>query len=165
MKDHYLMFAAYNAWANTILYKAVGELSDEQYRKECGAFFGSVHRTLNHVLVGDTIWMNRFQATSTNLKSVDAILHEDFKELRLARNAMDVRISEFFGGLGENELASNFTFQTIINSETVSQPLAPALANFFNHQTHHRGQLTTLVKQAGYEPGVTDLMWLPGVER
>lgn len=159
MKNHYLMFAAYNKWGNDILYDAVAKLSDEQYRKDCGAFFGSVHNTLNHILVGDTVWMSRFQRTATNLKSLNANLHEDFDELIIARNAMDVQISEFAKNLSEDDLASNFTYQTIVDPEIVTQPLAPALAHFFNHQTHHRGQVHCLLSQLTGDAPPLDLIY------
>lgn len=159
MKDHYLMFAAYNKWANDILYNAVAELSDEQYRKDCDAFFGSVHGTLNHILVGDTLWMSRFQGKDSNIKSQDVILHEDFETQKNARSAMDARIIEFVKNLSKEDLEINIRFQTIINPETITHPFSPALAHFFNHQTHHRGQVHCLLSRLTGDAPPLDLIY------
>lgn len=164
MKDHYLMFAAYNVWANNILFNAVSELSDEQYHKECGAFFGSVHGTLNHVLVGDIIWMSRFQGTNSDLRSLDTILHENFDDLKSARIEMDAKITNFINGLEENDFSSTFTFQTIVDPVTLTQSYSPALAHFFNHQTHHRGQVHGLLSQLIGDPPSLDLIYFQRIQ-
>jgi len=87
------MLAGYNAWANRRLYDAAAELDDADYRADHGAFFSSVHGTLNHLLVGDRIWMHRFTGEGPSLTKLDAILYEDFAELRAAREAEDDRIA------------------------------------------------------------------------
>ena len=159
MKEHYLMFAAYNVWANDILYNAVAKLSDEQYRKDCGAFFGSVHGTLNHLLVGDIIWMHRFDGKGEPLKVLDMILHEDFDALLAARKIMDERIIDYAHSLDEATLAASFSYRTIVNPEEITQPLSPALAQFFNHQTHHRGQVHSLLTRLAGEAPSLDLLY------
>ena len=159
MKDHYLMFAAYNAWANDILYKAVAKLSDEQFHRDCGAFFGSVHGTLNHLLVGDNLWMSRFQRKESNIKSQDTVLHEDFDGLKFARSAMDVQIIEFVQNLSKKDLESELEFQTILNPVVITHPFSLALAHFFNHQTHHRGQVHGLLSQLTDDAPPLDLMY------
>ncbi|GGK27203.1 DinB family protein [Salinarimonas ramus] len=143
--DRYRDLAAYNAWANTRLYDAAAALPDDAYRSEQGAFFGSIHRTLNHVLVGDTIWMGRFTGDGTPPPALDAVLYDDLVALRAAREAMDARIVGFVAGLDDAALARPFTYLTIVNPSRVAQPLAPALDHFFNHQTHHRGQVHALL--------------------
>jgi hypothetical protein len=92
------MFAGYNAWANERLYSAAAMLSDSEYRADHGAFFGSVHGTLNHLLVGDRIWMQRLTGEGEAPARLDAILHEDFGALRAAREAEDARIVAFVEG-------------------------------------------------------------------
>jgi uncharacterized damage-inducible protein DinB len=140
MKSRYQMFAAYNAWANARLYDAAAQLSDIDYRADRGAFFKSVHGTLNHVLVADRIWMKRFTGTGEHPPSLDAILHEDLASLRAARIEEDARIRQWIESRSEQDLAGTFRYRTIVQPRTVEQQLAPALDHFFNHQTHHRGQ-------------------------
>lgn len=153
------MFAAYNQWANNILYQAVAELSSEQYHRDCGAFFASVHGTLHHILVGDLVWMSRFEGTDDAPKSFDVFLHESLDTLHAARLKMDERIVSFARGLSENDLASEFTYRTIVDPATLTQRLAPALAHFFNHQTHHRGQVHTLLSQLTGDAPPLDLIY------
>jgi uncharacterized damage-inducible protein DinB len=152
MTDRYRMFAAYNAWANERVYQAAEKLSGADYRADRGAFFKSVHGTLNHLLVADRIWMRRFTGSGDAPSQLDAILFEELAPLREARRAEDLRISRYADGLGDATLAGELTYRTITNPETVTQPLAPALDHFFNHQTHHRGQLHCLLTSiAGQE--------------
>ncbi len=153
MKSHFWMFAGYNEWANRRLYEAAAALSDAEYRADRGAFFGSVHATLNHVLVGDRIWMNRFDGSGPTYSRLDEIPFDRFAPLRSAREAEDRRIIEWIDALNADALGGSFTYRTIVNPAEVTQRLAPALAHFFNHQTHHRGQvhgiLTALRGKAG----------------
>jgi uncharacterized damage-inducible protein DinB len=136
----YKMFAGYNAWANERLYNAAEKLGADDYRADRGAYFKSMHGTLNHILVADRIWMKRFTGQGEAPGRLDAILHEDIGSLRAARDREDARISAYVDQLTEAELAANFSYMTIVNPKQVTQPLAPALDHFFNHQTHHRGQ-------------------------
>ena len=149
---HYRMFGRYNAWANSRLYDATARLSPEQYRADRGAFFKSVHGTLNHLLVTDRIWMQRFTGTGTSPDRLDTILFETLDELRPAREAEDRRIVDFVDGLDDTRFAGSIRYRRVSSPEVFEQPLAPALAHWFNHQTHHRGQvhavLTGLVGQA-----------------
>ena len=145
MTERYRMFAAYNAWANERLYEAAAKLSDVDYRADRGAFFGSLHGTFNHLLVGDRIWMRRFTGAGEAPAKLDAILYGTLGELREARRAEDLRISRFCGGLDAAALAGEFSYRTITKPATVTQQLAPALDHFFSHQTHHRGQAHCLL--------------------
>jgi uncharacterized damage-inducible protein DinB len=140
MKSRYQMFAGYNAWCNERLYDAAAQVSDADYRADRGAFFKSLHGTLNHLLVGDRIWMKRFTGAGELPPSLDAILYDDFAALRAARRSEDTRISRYIDGLGEDDLVRSFRYRTIVNPQTIEQALSPALDHFFNHQTHHRGQ-------------------------
>jgi uncharacterized damage-inducible protein DinB len=143
--SRYPMFAGYNAWCNERLYAAASALSDADYRVDRGAFFKSVHGTLNHLLVGDRIWMHRFTGEGELPKSLDAILYEDFAALRAARRAEDTRISGYLESLSDADLAGSIRYRTFVNPATIEQQLAPALDHFFNHQTHHRGQAHALL--------------------
>jgi uncharacterized damage-inducible protein DinB len=148
MQAHFAMFAAYNRWANARLYDAAAKLSAEDYRAVRGAFFGSLNGTLNHVLVADRIWMHRFTGNGPQPTRLDEILFEDLTSLAKARRAEDERIVGYIAGLSEADLAGMFTYRTIVKPAEITQSLTPALAHFFNHQTHHRGQAHTLLTVA-----------------
>jgi uncharacterized damage-inducible protein DinB len=145
MLSRYRMFAGYNAWCNARLYAAAATVSDADYRADRGAFFRSLHGTLNHLLVGDRIWMARFTGAGEVPKSLEAILYDDFAALRAARIAEDARISRYIAGLSEADLAGSIRYRTFVRPAEIEQPLAPALDHFFNHQTHHRGQAHALL--------------------
>ena len=145
MLARYRMFAGYNTWCNTRLYDAAATVSDADYRADRGAFFKSLHGTLNHLLVGDRIWMQRFTGQGELPPSLDAILYDDFAALRAARQAEDQRIGSYIASLKEDDLEKPFRFRTIVRPQEIEQPLWPALDHFFNHQTHHRGQAHALL--------------------
>ena len=149
MKDHFAMFALYNRWANERLYDAMRQVPDADYRAPRGAFFGSLHGTLNHLLVADRIWMRRFTGDGPAPTRLDEILHEDFRALESARQREDERIIAYVDFLSEADLNAEITYRTLTNPDDVTQPLGPALAHFFNHQTHHRGQAHCLLAQIG----------------
>ncbi len=145
MKSRYQMFAGYNAWCNERLYDAAARVSDADYRANRGAFFKSLHGTLNHLLVGDRIWMRRFTGAGELPPSLDAILYDDFAALRAARRSEDVKIKRYIDRLSDADLAGTIRYRTVVRPQTIEQPLAPALDHFFNHQTHHRGQAHALL--------------------
>ena len=142
---HYRMFGHYNAWANSRLYDAAARLSNEQYRADRGAFFKSVHGSLNHLLVTDRIWMQRFTGEGEAPNRLDAILFETLDELRVARETEDRRIVDFVERLDEARIAGTIKYRRVSSPEQFEQHLAPALAHWFNHQTHHRGQIHALL--------------------
>ena len=148
MLAHYQMFAGYNAWCNERLYEAAAKIPDADYRANRGAFFKSLHGTLNHLLVGDRIWIQRFTGRGEAPSSLDEILYDDFTQLRAARRLEDERISGYIGALREDDLTKTIRFRTVVSPQTIEQVLAPALDHFFNHQTHHRGQAHALVSAA-----------------
>lgn len=158
MKDHFVMFAQYNRWSNQRIYDAAALLSVVDYRADRGAFFGSLENTLNHILVGDRIWMHRFTGSGPTYTDLATVPYGDLVSLRDQRGAEDKRIIAYVDGLSDDDLAKNFTYRTIINPADVSQPLSPALAHFFNHQTHHRGQAHTLLSGLGVDPPSLDLI-------
>ncbi|TAV47858.1 damage-inducible protein DinB [Rhizobium leguminosarum] len=159
MLRHYRMFAAYNRWANTQVYAAAAELSDAEFRNDRGAFFGSLHRTLNHLIVADRIWMKRFTGTGEAPTTLDAVPFEDRDALAAARKAEDERIIAWTGMLDERTLAANFTYVTVVQPAEITQPLSAALAHFFNHQTHHRGQCHMTLTALGKPSLTLDLIY------
>jgi uncharacterized damage-inducible protein DinB len=174
--DNYRFLARYNQWFNARLLEACEQLSDDQRKQDRGAFFGSIHRTLNHLLVGDQVWLKRFrqcgldhgwQAPSLDEAVLDlpqgtalnSVLFDDWAATRAKRVQLDAAIVQWAadmpGGFGQ------FTMR-YANSVGVQRvhPAWQAMTHFFNHQTHHRGQVTALLMQAGVDPGVTDLIAL-----
>ena len=158
MKKHFMMFAAYNQWANGRTYDAAALLSDEEYRRNTGAFFKSMMGTLNHIVAGDRIWMKRFTGEGEAPAALDAIIHADFAKLRATRETEDSRIVKWIGSLSEKALEGRFTYMTVTDMRTISQRLAPALDHFFNHQTHHRGQAHMILTSLGRPSVQLDLI-------
>ena len=156
---HYRMFGHYNAWANSRLYDAAAGLSAEQYRADRGAFFKSVHGTLNHLLTTDRIWMHRFTGEGDAPSRLDTILFENFDKLRAAREAEDRRIVSFVDGLDEGRIAGTIRYRRVSSPEQFEQQLAPALAHWFNHQTHHRGQVHALLTGLAGQAPELDLLY------
>ncbi len=154
----------YNRWMNDRLYGCCSKLSDEERKRDVGAFFKSIHGTLNHLLLGDRIWLGRFTGTPFVVKSLDQELYSDFAQLRSERKATDVAISDWSSSLSEADLAGELPYMSVVNPKPRRLPLWLAVTHFFNHQTHHRGQLTTLLVQCDIDPGVTDLIWLPELQ-
>ena len=154
--------AAYNRWMNGRLYDCCARLSDGERKRDVGTFFKSIHGTLNHLLLGDRLWLGRFTGNPFDARSLDQELHADFVELRTHRDATDVAIVRWAGSLSDIDLAGELSYTSMVNPATRRCPLWFAVAHFFNHQTHHRGQVTAMLHQRGIDPGVTDLLGLPG---
>lgn len=158
--------AKYNSWMNEKIFECVSQLSEDDRKRDLGAFFKSIHGTLNHILVGDKIWMDRFTGISFSVQSLDQELHDEFDALRNDRIETDQSISLFVANLTPEKLSSKLRYTSIVNPEPRQYELWFAVAHFFNHQAHHRGQVTTLLSQSGIDAGVTDLIFLPqAVER
>lgn len=157
MKAHFEMFAAYNAWANDRLYAAAGNLPGADYRRDCGAAFGSIGATLNHIMVADLIWLARFRGQACPL-ALDHILHEDHAELTAARRVLDDDVARFVAEQTDEILAASFEYRNM-QGEPFRQPLDPALAHLFNHQTHHRGQCHAMLTRLAGEAPALDLIY------
>ena len=161
LTGHYCeLMARYNRWMNEKLYVICDDIPDADRRKDMGAFFKSIHGTLNHLLFGDVVWMARFQQREVPGRII-AELHADFSELRVAREAMDARILEWTATLTAQWLEAPFAYRSNVDGRTRTMPAWMLVAHLFNHQIHHRGQLTTLLMQSGIDPGDTDLPFLP----
>jgi uncharacterized damage-inducible protein DinB len=160
LKAHFDQLAAYNRWANRRVYDDSATLPDALRKRGSGLFFGSVHGTLNHLLVADYIWMRRFTGDGPVPERLNQILYDDFSELRAAREQEDERIVGFVTGLTEQEYDRVLEYQNS-SGKTFRQALGPALTHFFNHQTHHRGQVHAGLTIAGIrEPTSLDLLGL-----
>jgi uncharacterized damage-inducible protein DinB len=162
--EYALVLARYNRWMNDKLYAVAEKLTDAERKQDRGAFFGSIHRTLNHLLLADRVWLGRLTGAVLKegemgpggIRSLDQQLYEDFDELRRERARTDDEIDAFVAALTQDKLTGNLRYlrRGVVNEF----PLWHAVAQLFNHQTHHRGQVTTLLMQAGRDPGVTDLV-------
>lgn len=159
MRRHFQMFADYNRWANDRTYQACAELTNDEYRADRGAFFGSAHRTLNHLLTADRIWLRRMTGAGDAPDALDAVLFEEFAELRAARAAEDRRIIDFVETLDDERIAGAFTYTPITNPKPITQPLGPVLSHVFNHQTHHRGQVHMILTSLGKPSLALDLVY------
>lgn len=155
--------ARYNRWMNEKLYAAAATLSDEARRRDSGAFFKSIHGTFNHLLLADKVWLARFTGETVaegfmgpgGIRSLDQELYGDFDDLRRERALTDEQLSTWVSELTHERLAAPLVFMR--RGQKQESPLWWAVAHVFNHQTHHRGQVTTLLTQQGCDPGVTDL--------
>jgi uncharacterized damage-inducible protein DinB len=157
--------ARYNRWMNERLYALVGELDDIERKRDRGAFFGSIHRTLNHILWGDRTWLGRFTANPCNVAPYGAGMFDEFQKLAREREITDTAILAWSGELTDAWLASTLDYRAASDGRRRQLPAWIAAVHLFQHATHHRGQLTTILKQAGKDPGITDLPYLPGVVR
>jgi len=159
------LMARYNRWMNERLYALCAGMTDAERKRDRGAFFGSIHGTLNHLLWGDRMWMGRFTGPPCPHPAFGADMFGDFAELAREREATDRAMLAWAEHVPGEWLASTLTYTSKVDGKTRSLPAAVAVVHLFNHGTHHRGQLTTLMKQAGLDPGVTDLPWLPVTTR
>ncbi len=157
LHDHFRTMARFNAWANARVYDAVGALPEGEYLKaRSAAYFGSIHGTLNHLLATDRVWVGRVEGVDRGITALDQILCDDLAALRTARETEDERIITLVDGLDEIALAGDLSYRSIVGG-TLTLPLRVALAAVFNHQTHHRGQVHALIKDAGAEPPALDI--------
>lgn len=169
--DHIGLMARYNEWMNAKLYDAASRLSEEELAVDRKAFFGSILGTLNHLAAGDTLWLRRFSAHPTNFPafavlrdlpvpaSLDQILFPDIRSLSAYRKQLDQIILDWAQSITELDLDVVLSY-TNIKNVTAKRNFYSLLVHFFNHQTHHRGQATTLLSQAGIDVGVTDMLML-----
>ena len=157
------LLARYNRWMNERLHAAASTLSDDERRRDRGAFFGSIHRTLAHVLWGDRIWLGRFTGVPHAVAAYGADEHPDWTDLSRERERADRDILDWAGHLAPGWLASTIEYRAASDGKLRRLPAWIAATHLFSHATHHRGQVTTLLKQAGVDPGATDLPFLPGV--
>jgi len=171
LKDHVYQMADYNQWMNQKVFEAVGTLSPETLHADKGAYFGSIFATLNHLCVGDTIWLKRFspalqahQAYGPIIAlpmptSLNEFLANNFNDLKERRQLLDETLLELTTLLTDEELSQPISYQNS-KGEVANKTLFNLLMHLFNHQTHHRGQVTTLLSQAGIDIGITDLVFI-----
>jgi uncharacterized damage-inducible protein DinB len=162
--DYARAMAVYNRWQNRSLYREADALTDAERKEPRGAFFGSIHGTLSHLLFGDQIWMHRFAGTpapkvKSIAESVSAI--PDWADLKQQRGAFDEVIIDWAERLDPDWLAGDLTWYSGALGREATKPRALLVIHFFNHQTHHRGQVHCLLTQFKRKPDDTDLPFMP----
>ena len=163
------LLADYNQWMNGRLYEATATLPEAVRQEDRGAFFGSIENTLNHLLVADTLWLKRFAVHPACIDSLapftllptppalDVPVRDTFAELHLHRLWLDQQIVGWCGALRDADLDYVLSYRNRQGAAS-RRRFGSLLTHLFNHQTHHRGQVTTLLSQAGVDVGVTDLL-------
>ena len=161
--EHTQTMAAYNRWMNERLYATCAELSDTEREADRGAFFGSIHGTLCHLLWGDRIWMHRFAGTPRPAgKIVDSrTAVEGWDDLCAERRDFDGVILDWATALESAWLAEDMIWVSSNGDRQFTMPRALLVTHFFNHQTHHRGQVHAMLTAAGAKPDDTDLIFMP----
>lgn len=174
IKPNLTIMAKYNAVMNQKICKAISALPDEALWQNKNAFFGSILGTLNHLMVGDLIWLNRFNQHPSYpngfeaLKSLERFplpttltqtLYKDKPSFMVHRQALDQMIIGFIDELTESDCRRVLSYHNT-KGDAFAKPFSMLLQHLFNHQTHHRGQVTTLLTQMGIDVGETDLLML-----
>ena len=157
--DHFPMMARFNGWVNDKIYAEVAKLDDAAYRGNAGLFFGSLHATLNHIMVVDRLWTGRVEGIDRGVKSLNQILHEDFASLHAARREEDTRLIALTDRLTPDKLQSTVRYSTADRTRTMEARVWDMLAGMFNHQTHHRGQIYSVLLQRGQKMPDIDLIY------
>jgi uncharacterized damage-inducible protein DinB len=161
--DYVRRMALYNRWQNENLYGAADGLSDEERHRERGAFFGSIHRTMCHLLWADQTWMSRFRATPPPVPLAELIVqHRNWTSLKSRRSDFDAEIVGWSEATTSDWLAGTHTHFSPSLGREMSASRWLLVSHFFNHQTHHRGQIHCMLTQAGRKPADTDLPMMPG---
>jgi len=151
MMKHYLTLRAeHNQWVNTRVYDVAAQLSEADYLADRGAFFGSVHKTLNHIVTTDLIWMHRIDATGEAPGGLDAVLHDTLADTRATREALDARMIAAVDGMNDAALAEPIRFKAR-SGDDVAIAANLMVANLCNHETHHRGQVHAMLTGLGQE--------------
>ena len=149
---HFPLMARFNEWANARLYDCVARLPQADYQRDAGIFFGSIHTTLNHLLLVDRLWCSRIEETEHGFTSLTEILYKDLDSLRAAQVAEDARIIALADRLTPEDMGRPVRYRRMIGSGMEETRIGHILATLFNHQTHHRGHVTAVVSQCGVEP-------------
>ena len=159
MKAHLRRMARYNRWANRRLYDACAALAEDEYRGERGMFFGSIHGTLNHILVGDLLWLARIEGIEGPALRLDDRPCGDLNGLRQAREEQDERMIALTAAADEGGLDRPVRYRRATGPDLQETPLHVCWLHLFNHQTHHRGQVHDQLSQTGVPPPPLDLIY------
>jgi len=153
----YQAFAQYNQIMNHRIFEICSGISDDERKQDRGAYFKSIHGTLDHLILGDRAWMNRLDNKDYALVKIGCELFDDFDEMAAARIDLDADICQWTARLTEEWLSTTMAWTASLDGIERTQPVWLLVSQIFNHQTHHRGQLSTLLNQVGHDVGITDL--------
>jgi uncharacterized damage-inducible protein DinB len=156
-----LLMAEYNRWMNDKVYAACATLSDEERKRHRGAFFKSIHATLNHLFWADNSWLARFGRRTWSTAPLGEDTYDDFVSLRNARAEMDEELLSWGRSVTPEWLQEPMTLVSKIYGFSQDHPRWVLVTQMFNHQTHHRGQVHAMLTAAGIDVGPTDLPVLP----
>ncbi len=166
--DYVRLMARYNAWQHhqlALSYIELRQRDKDAWFAPREGFWGSIFGTLNHLLWGDYVWMNRFEGkpepTATLAESATMFDAQEPGDYWEARQAVDRRILKWAVGVQTADLSGLHSWYSKAEEREVTVPLATCVVHFFNHQTHHRGQVHTMLTQAGAKAPVSDLVFMP----
>lgn len=170
--DYVRLMAAYTNWQNQSIFNAADTLSDKERRLERGAFFGSIHSTLNHLLWGDQIWLHRLVGLTKpdflaklplpeSSISGSTSLVPDWETMKEVRLATDEAILAWSRQISEEELQGELSWFSGAMEKDITRPKAALVIQMFNHGTHHRGQVHAMLTNAGAKPSDTDVPFMP----
>ena len=154
--EEMLALYEYNAWANDRSMQGASTLTNEQFVKPLGSSFGSVRDTLAHIYGAEWVWLERFKGVSP-AGLPDVTQFGDVASLRAAWEPLENRLLDFASGLSQADLHLTMEYKTL-KFGTYKNPLWQSMQHVVNHGTYHRGQVTTLLRQLGAQPVLTDLM-------
>ncbi|MGI0492729.1 DinB family protein [Alkalinema pantanalense CENA528] len=160
-RTYYTTMAEYNQWMNQKIYSACESISDSDRNADRGVFFKSIHGTLDHILWGDRMWLSRLAEAAPPTVKLGELLYPNFADLQEQRRLTDRTILAWASCLTPEWLNSTVAWRSAIDGQVRSHTVWILVTHFFNHQTHHRGQVTTLLTQLGHDIGSTDLPWMP----
>lgn len=159
MRDHLRRMTRYNRWANARLYEACAILDESVYRAEGKMFFGSIHGTLNHILVGDRLWLSRILGDPTPGLKLDDRPFSDLATLTRARVDEDRKMIDLTESYAESDMGADISYRMVTRPDDVTTPLHLCWLHLFNHQTHHRGQIHDQLVQTDVAPPSLDLIF------
>ena len=165
--EHVRLMATYNRWQNESIYGAADTLSNADRQADQGAFFGSIEATLNHLLWGDKIWMQRFAGfPAPKVPDISSSTGEtgSWDQLCRERRDLDQRVLAWADGLEADDLAGDLVWFSGATGRELSKPLWILVTHFFNHQTHHRGQVHAMLTAKGARPQDTDIPFMPALD-
>src|SRR5262245_21354942 len=157
--SHFPLMARFNQWANARLYDTVARLPDKEYRADRNLFFGSIHRTLNHLMVVDRLWTRRIDGEPHGIASLDMVLYDSLADLRAAREEEDRRLVRQVDALEQTDARKPIKYRRIIGAGEAETRCDHILITLFNHQTHHRGQVHAALTQSDVEPPPLDVIY------
>jgi len=158
--EWFQIYASYNSVMNSRLLNCCETLEGSVLHENLGAYFGSILGTLNHLINADEVWLSRFTGEPHQVKALDQIRFDSLEKVRDRRTELDKTICAFVASLDPEKIQRTLSYESFVTPQKREEVLGKALLHVFNHQTHHRGQITTRLFQKGRDPGLTDLISL-----